>query len=73
MGKLLKDIQAAKPSKRTRIDELVTELGDDGADLLKALNDPTIKTSRIHHVLTARGIVVGYTTLQIWRRTHGIV
>ncbi len=73
MGKLLKEIQATPKPKQNRVGELVVELGEDGPDLLKALNDPTIKTSRIHQALLDRGIVVGYSTLQLWRRAHGIV
>lgn len=73
MGKLLKEIQAAPKSRANRVAEVVAELGDDGPDLLKALNDPKIKTSRIHQALLDRGIVIGYSTLQIWRRAHGVV
>jgi hypothetical protein len=73
MGKLLNEIQAAPKPKQDRVAELVRELGDDGPDLLKALNDSTIKTSRIHRALVDRGVVVGYSTLQLWRRAHGIV
>ena len=73
MGKLLNEIQSPPPSRARRIEELIKQLGDEGPDLLKALNDPTIRSTQIHRALTNRGILIGYSTIQLWRRAHGIV
>lgn len=73
MGKLLKEIQTPLPSRARRIEQIVKELGEDGPDLLKALNDPDIRSTQIHRALLNRGILVGYSTIQLWRRAHGIV
>jgi hypothetical protein len=72
MGKLLQDINQPLPSRKTRIDRLIKELGADGPDLLTALKDPSIKSSQIHRALRNRGIVIGYTTIAIWRADNGV-
>lgn len=70
MGGLLKEVQAA--SKKTRVEELVVELGAEGAELVEALRDPSIQIAAIRQALKKRGHSVAASTLSLWRRDHGI-
>ena len=70
MGELLKEIQASK--KQNRVDEIVAQLGADGEDFMVALRDPSLPVSNIRQVLMKRGVKVAASTLNLWRREHGV-
>jgi hypothetical protein len=70
VGKLLDEMKGS--TKRSKVDQMVEDLGEEGEDLLVALRDPLIPLARIREVLAGRGVVVSASTLSVWRREHGV-
>ena len=70
MGELLKELQAS--ARKSRVEEVVALLGADGEDFMVALRDPSVSVSRIREVLLKRGVKGAASTLNLWRREHGV-
>jgi hypothetical protein len=76
MGKLLKQIEATPVNlggKHSTVDLALQELqGEDRADLLCALRNPTISPSVLSQVLANNSIEVSRTAIIRWRNREGI-
>jgi hypothetical protein len=69
MGDLLNEIKNLNVSKRTRWQEVCEVLSEEElADIIEALEDPTVKTVAIIRVLKNRNVPVDRATLSKWRR-----
>lgn len=76
MGKLLDQIQATPVNaggKQSSVDLAIQSLkGEDKADLLCALQNPTISPSVLAQVLKDNGINITRTAIMRWRNREGI-
>lgn len=71
MGKFLTEIKDQQAGQSSRIDAIVTELGEqDGKDLIEALNDPTIRPAQIIKALQARKITLSGSVITRYRATR---
>jgi hypothetical protein len=69
MGNLLNEIKNQNVLKKTRWQEVSEVLSaEELADIVEALEDPSIKTSAIIRVLKNRNVPVDRNTLVKWRR-----
>ena len=76
MGKLLKQIEATPVNtggKQSTVDLAIQSMqGEDRADLVCALRNPTVSPSVLSQVLKDNGVTVTRNAIMRWRNREGI-